>query len=201
MSGITRINITDTINGSGGWRFRKAKRLHNVANSLYRDIFESIGSPLEDGEEIDNCTLDEFKAGYDYILGIDTILRTKSGQMLTMQEKFLFTHYNTLTVEYMQNPKSGELGDWYKLKCQVYFVGYDYPYCGNRFVSWILLNWPQVVIATEQNKLKWGTQKNTRDGARASFKYVSFSKIPDSCIIARGGMWNIEKLPYETIEP
>lgn len=187
--GIKRINITTQTAGRGSWRFRDSEKLHIVANDIYRSIFDELQSPLELGYKKENCTIDQFKAGYDYLLGIDTILRTIGGQRLTMQEKFLFTKYNTVTVEYMQNPQIGEEGDWYKLSCQLYFVGYDYPKTLRRFSSYILLDWPAVVIETQRGNIPWKTRSNTRDGARASFKYVKFNEIPSNCCIYRGGNW------------
>ena len=184
-AGITRINIQGNISGKGGWRFRDAAKLHSIANSLYRRVFNSIGCPLDSGDNVINCSLGDFESGYDHMLGIDVILRC-GNQVLTLQEKFLFTKFKTVTVEYMQNPSTGELGDWFNLKAQLYFVGYDYPKTGRRFSDWILLNWPDVVIATRKGLIKWKLLKNTHDNARASFRYVSFNEIPKQCILAKG---------------
>jgi hypothetical protein len=194
MAGITRVNITDQVSGRGAKRFKDAKKLWAYANKLYRDIFKEIGCPLDDGDKNLDCSSDEFNAGYDKELGIDTILRTKAGQILTLQEKFLFTPFNTVTVEYMQNPKTQERGDWFDIKCQLYFVGYDYPQTGTRFVSWVLLDWARVVMATQRGDLKWKLRRNKWDGARADFKYTPIKDIPKYCVIRRGGHWKSDRL-------
>jgi hypothetical protein len=194
MAGITRVNITDGVSGRGAQRFRDAQRLWPVANKLYREIFNDMGCSLKDGDALLDCAGDEFYAGYDHSLGIDTVLRTEQGNILTMQEKFLFTPFNTVTVEYMQNQTTGEHGDWFNIKCQLYFVGYDYPQTGKRFVSWILLDWARVVLATQKGQINWKLRPNKWDGAKANFRYASIADIPKYCCIRRGGRWQDGRL-------
>lgn len=185
--GITRIAITDTINGSGSWRFREAKARQPFANGLYRTIFDRLGMPLLPGELQLQVTKDEFAAGYDRFLGIDVILTFANRQESTMQEKFLLTKYRTVTVEHMQNPLTGEQGDWFNMKCDYYFVGYDRTK-SNTLQEWILLSWPITKQMTNQGKVQWSSNKNAADGARADFKFVDFGKIPNQCIVL--GMWD-----------
>ena len=54
--GITRINITDPVEGRGARRFEDAKKHWPAANALYREIFAKLRMPLMPGEETKDCT-------------------------------------------------------------------------------------------------------------------------------------------------
>ena len=185
MVGITRFNIIDIYTNEGGKRIQEAKAYWPVANELYRTIFRELRLPLFPGEEIINCTKDEFNAGYDYQLGIDLILRPYGQGESTMQEKFLFTTYNTVTVEHCQDWMTLEPGDWFKLKAQYYFCGYDEGQCF-QLSPWVLLDWVRLQRATAQGRIPWRLRGNLREkvGARASFMFVEFEKVPPEVIVA-----------------
>lgn len=185
--GITRIVITDTLHGAGAYRFKESAARQPAANGLYRTIFERLGMPLLPGELQLRVTKDEFEAGYDHYLGIDVIFTFANLQETTCQEKFLTYHTSTVTVEYYQNPLTGEQGDWFKMKPDYYFVGYD-RYQKNSFQDWLMLNWPLTRQMTNQGLITWDVQSNKRDGARANFKYVPFSLVPSDCVVH--GMWS-----------
>lgn len=178
--GIVRFNITDEVNGAGAWRFKDSRARWPLANQLYRAIFSNIGSPLLDGEQVIECSKEEFAAGYDYELGIDVILTIENQSELTLQEKFLYTNFGTVTVEYMQNPATGEQGDWFNMRPQLYFVGYD-SLKAFVFNEWAMLSWPTVQIT---NSITWNEARNGQDGARASFLYARFCEFPSECVIA-----------------
>lgn len=183
MAGITRFNITDQVEGRGAYRFDESKKWWPTANELYRQIFIELGMPLLSDDEIIDCTLEQFEAGYDYQLGIDVILRPQYQGECTMQEKFLFTNFHTVTVEHCQDWLSLEPGDWFKLKAQYYFVGYN-PSQPKGFNPWVLLDWTRLQRATAQNRVPWKLRGNTKDGARASFMYVNFGNLPPDVIAA-----------------
>jgi len=184
MVGITRFEIIDGIKGRGGQRISEARRYWSIANSLYRQIFNQLGMPLAADEEVITCTKEKFEAGYDYQLGIDLIIRPIGQGESTMQEKFLLTDFNTVTVEHCQNWMTLERGDWYNLKAQYYFVGYD-PNKSLHLNPWVLLDWVRVQRATAQGRIIWHLQDNDRNkvGALASFMYVKFSKLPPDVIV------------------
>lgn len=186
--GITRIIITDQTNGRGAWRFEQARAMHSAAITLYRTIFDRLGMTLMPGELDLRVSKAEFEAGYDYALGIDLIFTFADGQETTMQEKFLTYHESTVTVEYMQNPKTGEQGDWFKMKPDYYFVGYHRDPRPREFQEWCLLNWPLTRQMSQQGKIDWLLRANKYDGAQANFKYVHFSKIPPDCVVH--GQWS-----------
>lgn len=182
--GILRFDITDPITGRGAWRFEDARKLWPIATQLYREIFDGLGMSLLPGAESIRCTKDQFIAKYDYELGIDLLLTFSTGMTKTMQEKFLFTKYGTVTIEYYQDWRNQIPGDWFNLKAQNYFVGYDHPKTGQRLTHWILLNWPAVTDATSRNLIPWRTLSNTKDGAMASFRYAYFDEFPPDCVLA-----------------
>lgn len=184
MAGISRVFITDPIRGRGAWRFTDSRLCYPEANKVYRDIFDRLKSPLEEGDAEIKCTKEEFQAGYDYELGIDVILKFIGGQSATLQEKFLFTTFNTVTVEYYQDWRRSIPGDWFNMKCQYYFVGYDEKKRG-KFDDWLLLDWARVMLATNQDRIKWKEKPNNEDGARANFRYVHFRDVPQDVIIAK----------------
>ena len=105
--------------------------------------------------------------------------------MLAMQEKFLFSGFHTVTVEHCQDWMTLEPGDWYRLKAQYYFVGYD-QYKEYRLDPWILLDWSRLQRATAQGRVTWRLRANERMrvGARANFMYVGFDQVPPDCIVA-----------------
>ena len=181
--GIVRVNIINDANGAGAWRFLKAKKRWPAANRLYRKIFDTLNMPLSPGEGEIRCTPEEFEAGYDKDLGVDVIFRFKSGMEATLQEKFLFTRFKTVTVEYMQNWRIEEPGDWFHMKAQYYFVGYDRTEAYT-FQDWILLDWAAVQRATNTGTLRWEERRNRKDGAQASFKFAQFDAFPRTCIVA-----------------
>jgi len=185
MVGITRFDIQDSCDSKGGQRITDAKKYWPIANELYRDIFKSMQMSLLPGEEILECKKEEFEAGYDYQLGIDLIIRPFSQGESTIQEKFLHTDFHTVTVEHCQDWLSLEPGDWFKLKAQYYFVGYDNR---GRFIldPWVLLDWGRLQRATAQNRIPWKLRANDRTKvyAKASFMYVDFDKLPSDILVA-----------------
>ncbi|HSG61639.1 MAG TPA: hypothetical protein VLA24_09420 [Pseudomonadales bacterium] len=181
-NGITRINIVGNLGGNGAYRFKQSQDRQPAANRLYREIFTKLGMELLAGDAVMDVGIDEYEAGYDKFLGIDVILTFADGQEATLQEKFLFTPYQTVTVEYMQNNLTQEHGDWFNMKCDYYFVGYD-RIRENDFQEYILLNWPMVKSLSQQGRIDWGLNTNKKDGARASFRYANFWQFPADCVM------------------
>ncbi|MBA7568640.1 hypothetical protein ES708_10374 [subsurface metagenome] len=201
MVGITRFNITDEIKGTGKWRFEEAKKRWPAANALYREIFAALRMPLLPGDEEVNCTLEEFEAGYDYQLGIDVILRPVAGGEGTLQEKFLFTDFDTVTIEHCQDWLTLEKGDFFKLKANYYFVGYDPTGC-LQFGPWVLLDWPRLQRATAQGRIKWRLRGNLKDKARASFMYVKMDELPADVRVASSNLaYSLPSQPQLTATP
>jgi len=116
---------------------------------------------------------------------IDITITMPNGMILNGQEKFLsfkYAKYASLTIEYMQNFKTEERGDWFKLASQFYFCGYLNKN-QDEFVKYILTDWTKFVIYTNKNKLRWNLNENKDGKAKASFKYIYFTDVPNSFII------------------
>lgn len=181
--GIERINITNKTKGQGAWRFTESQKRWPLTEAIYHQAFAAI-NPLLPGTSNLDTTQEQFEAGYDKYFGVDVILNHQSGMTSTLQEKILFTTYQTVTVEYMNDPISGEQGDWFSLRVDYYFVGYDRTKTAESIQDWILLDWRKVKELTGAGKIDWKEQYNGKDGARASFKWVHFKDIPEICIVA-----------------
>lgn len=121
----------------------------------------------------------------DRDFAIDVRIKLPNGMNLLGQEKFLskeYAKYNSVTVEYYQNQHTKELGDWFKIGVQIYFVGYEN---GNGFSPFILLDWTKVTIYSNQDKIKWHHNSNKNGSARASFAWVNMDDL-NNCAILRG---------------
>lgn len=184
--GITRYHITAATAGRGGYRFEESADCWALADALYRRVFAAVGMPLAHGsrlvESVPNGgvgTADLF----DRHLGVDVALRLAGGRKLTLQEKFLTTDFETVTVEYMNDAARGLEGDWFTMLPHLLFVGYV-DAARATWRRWIVLHWSAVVAETEQGSIRWQERANGRDGARASFRYAPFDAFPPWCVLA-----------------
>ncbi len=189
-AGIQRIKITDEVRGAGSWRFKEAEKRHSDVNKIYREIFDQLKCPLNNEVEIVECKRDDIGGIYDRLLGIDIVFNFPNGMSSTAQEKILFEPYNTVTIEYFNDPDRDIKGDWFTLHTAYYFVGYDRKKT-NCLQNWIFLDWNAIQRATNQGRIVWKVRSNRRDGAMANFKYIEVWKIPIDCVIAQD--WDGEK--------
>jgi len=158
-------------------------REHEPAmNELYRKIFAEIGMPLAPGIEAIRCTKTEAQSRYDWQEGIDVLLHFVNGTKATLQEKCLTFHVSTVTFE--EHKTSGAQGAWYYCTAQYYFIGYDRIEASD-FQDWMLIDLPALHRADIQNNLPWKFGKNTREGRRATFRFLYFGDVPFNCIVAR----------------
>ena len=149
-----------------------------IADNLYRNIFGNCINILR-FDKTDNAILDKHFA-------IDVQIVLQSGLILTGQEKFLshrYASFKSITVEYEQNQYNHNHGDWFRLASQFYLVGY-FTKDNLQFNPWVLLDWMQVVIATNKNLIQWMRGVNKDGHATASFTYCSMDDLPKDCIIA-----------------
>lgn len=179
IAGIQRVVITPTPNN---WRFKEAMRRWPMTYDLYRQVFADLNMPLLDGVEEIECSKDEAFGRLDRELGIDVILSWPNGMRACLQEKILLTTFDTATVEYMNDPRTGEKGDWFHLMPNYYLVAYSQK-ASLEFRRWVLLDWAALQRETLRGNIHWQIRPN-QGGARSNFKFVPFEKIPQSCIIA-----------------
>jgi hypothetical protein len=171
------------MSGPGAWRFTESEKRWPAADAIYRNVFAALGMPLADGDIVKLVDKGDYRASFDGEFGVDIIIRTARGHRLTLQEKLLSYHKQTVTVEYMQDWRNQVRGDWFTLACQYYFVGY-HDKNERTLHSWILLNWPEVRRLSEQMRIQWKEGRNKEDGARSSFLFEDFQKFPPSCVLA-----------------
>jgi hypothetical protein len=164
-------------NFDNNWRRKQELLMRPCADNIYKGIFG------------DKITIKRFDNVDEHVLdikfAIDVMIKLTNGQILLGQEKFLshqYAIYKTVTVEYKQNPKTDEDGDWFKLASQIYFVGYSNK-LKNGFDLWAMLNWAELVICNNKGLVNWDIKNNKFDGARASFATAKLYDLPDSCII------------------
>lgn len=158
-------------------RRQQEYRLRPWANAIYQNLWPGVSTRRKTTE---TATV------LDRVHGIDLDLVLPNGMVLTVQEKFLsagVAGFESLTVEYMQNPATGERGDWFHLGCQMYFCGYERQ-DGHGFGLWVLANWPAVVIASAAGQIDWHDQINKDGHARASFRWCKIRQLPPACIYA-----------------
>lgn len=149
-----------------------------IADQIYKSVFGDCA--VNRTELKDNYLLDKEFA-------IDNVIVSSCGLILTGQEKYLsnnYAKYNSLTIEFMQNPITEERGDWYKMAVQFYFTAY-FNDDNTSFCKWILVNWSSLAIKTMAGQVTWNLNCNKDGHARASFKWINFNRIPADCIIAR----------------
>lgn len=178
MAGIERISIKSNNRGRGAWRFDVANSSMAYVHRVYRYLF-----PLQFGSEFIECTAEEKMARWDIDFGVDVILNLINEQTITIQEKILTTDYETVTVEYYQNPQTSEPGDWFNLKADYYFVGYQNQLKQSELRRWILLDWNQV--RTNGRAINWQVRTNKNDGARANFRWAHFDNFPQHTLVAK----------------
>ena len=149
-----------------------------LADKIYHQVWGN-DIKITRFEKDDNHTLDQEYA-------VDIEIRFPNGMILTGQEKFLsykFVDNKSVTVEYMNDPQTGESGDWYKLQSSFYFCGYLTEEETN-FEPWVIVDWARVVLASNTNKIGWIDNRNKDGHARASFRFTYMDMLPEDCILA-----------------
>jgi len=158
------------------WRRKQEIKMRPHADLIYRNVFGENSTIKRYGKN-DNFVLDK-------VYAIDSTIGIANGMLLNGQEKFLsnnYATYHSLTVEYEQNQTTGERGDWFKLACQIYFVGYI-NITGDGFDIWSIMNWPSIAIETMRDNIRW--LKNGNNSSRASFMYTDLYALPNQCIVS-----------------
>jgi len=188
MAGIERVHIKQGFHNGDG-RDIKSLEMEPTANDTYFELFEKLNMPLQDGVKVEECdTVNDAKARYDYIDGIDVFLKLQNGHRVTIQEKFLFTDFKTVT--FTDTNRMGYPGSFYTCISQYYFVAYakDYP-LDKSFRDYILIDFPGLLRYDANNRLNWKINTNTFRGLeRINFRYLYYDDIPDEIIIYRSDL-------------
>jgi len=118
-AGITYIMIIDERVDT---RFKLAEACNEFTDPILRKMFIDAGMELKTDSACIRCKKEDLSGRYDLVEGIDIILRFKDNTKGTLQQKTLFTDFNTATFEEYKN--SGKPGAWYYCTAQYYFVVY-----------------------------------------------------------------------------
>ena len=183
MAGIERVHILQGFENNDD-RDKKSLKMEPTANKTYFKMFNDLGMPLLEGIDIIECeTVKDAMAKYDYIDGIDCILNLQNKHRITIQEKFLFTDFKTVT--FTETDKWGRTGSFYSCIAQYYFVGYamNYP-IDLRFRDYMLIDFPGLLRYDANNKLNWHFNNNNYNPLnKIKFRFLYYKDIPNSVII------------------
>lgn len=152
--------------------------MQQYIDKIYYNHFKNIVS-IERNKR-NNSTSDR-NSFLDIELGIDTLIYFKNGSFITFQEKTRnnWVQYEDFTFEYYNNPKSKEEGEWFHLASQFYFYGYANSK-NNGYRKYYILNVPSFRLFLNNSTRGWRVQPNPPP-AKANFKIIPFSKIPENC--------------------
>lgn len=161
------------------WAFENSARRmqdkahRHIADAIYRHEFGRVAI-----RRIDEKVMDESVIKALDILGVDFHVVFSNGTLLSGQEKFLSYKqrgFRTITVSEHS---------WKHCAAQVYFVGY-LTKNGQGFSPWVILNWPNVMIATARDEVKW--QKRESNSFYPAFWWAPIDGLPKACLLAQGG--------------
>lgn len=177
IAGIERLNIV------GGNRIEHHKNMDKqqqpmkpAVNDLYREHFALINS----WENVETVLVTSEEAKRDMIYGIDVVLNTIDGRRITVQEKLLSWHEDTLTIQVQSC--EGRLGTWYSCTADLYLVAYaKNSKRTDQLRSWILVDRPKL---KQWKNLPWQRQPNNNDG-KVIFDFLPFDLVPGKCVVAR----------------
>lgn len=158
-------------------------RMRPQAEKIYKQIWPNckIMDLRENG--VDVHVLDKK-------FGIDTLSIFKSGQWISIQEKYrrygTWSKYKDFTQEYMNGvgtPKE-EQGEWFHLGAQVYFVGWA-DIAENYFPYWFLMDIAKYKLIIENNGglNNVGVLKQNNKHGRASFYGIPIDIIKPAFLI------------------
>lgn len=165
--------------------YKQSKRMRPACNRVLQEVFGVNNEQIRryNTEEHDDKILDREFA-------IDLRVTLPSGAVLSGQEKTLsnkFYEHKTFTIEYYQNEKKEEPGEWFHIASQFYLHGY-----GNKnnkeFAEWYIIDMLNFVywLRKKENKEELPKLCKPAGGSRAAFLPIKYKWIPESCIFAKG---------------
>ena len=132
-----------------------------------------------------------FKKGeHDFILDtefhIDLKITLKNNSQVTGQEKALsheFYKFRTFTMEFYQNWRTKEPGEFFKIASQFYLHGYS-DKTGFEFAEWKIIDLFRLIYWLRETPIERLEAKTRRaSGSRASFLWMDYDKIPQAFIV------------------
>ena len=155
-----------------------------MADAIYKRTLQAVNIRRFSPDDAESFVLDQ-------VFGIDAEITLPTLQVLSCQEKFLshkYASFNSLTFEHMQEPTTGEEGDWFRLRADLILIAY-FTEDGAAFEKWAVVDVPLLKIATLYGHVHWEDNKNQDGRARASFLWTDVAKLPAKCVLFKRGNW------------
>jgi hypothetical protein len=150
-------------------------------DAIYRAVYPVKSITRADAQS------DERLRYMDKYLHIDTIIELADGEHINLQEKSLGydkNEFNTVTLEYYNDPKTGEPGDYFLCEAQAYFCGYLNA-GGRGFCKWWIIDMIKLrELILNKGGIRWAERfmnKNKVSG-RANFFGFPVAYIWDTVI-------------------
>jgi hypothetical protein len=165
-----------------------ARRKAELASRPYIDEVYRKVYPVQSITRVD-AQSDERLRYMDKYLHIDTIVTLAGGEHISFQEKSLGydkNQFNTVTLEYYNDPKTREPGDYFLCEAQAYFCGYLNA-DGQGFCKWWILDMLKLrEFILSKGGVSWAEQFMNRNkvSGRANFFGFPVAYIWDTVIHA-----------------
>ena len=156
------------------------EKMQPYIDNIYYNCFNNIKKIERSNRETNNNNRTMF---LDKELGLDTIITLSNGSILTLQEKTLQyskKHFQQFTFEYYNDPKTKEVGEWFKLAAQFYFFGYANKE-KNGYFQYLILNIPLLSLFLNGKNLENYLRFNLPP-AKANFYAIPFKKLDKNII-------------------
>lgn len=122
----------------------------------------------------------------DQEFAIDLRVKLPNGSQITGQEKALsnkFYSFRTFTMEFWQNKKTMEKGEFFKIASQFYLHGYS-DESGTDFIEWHIIDVLKLLEWLKQSSTELLSSKTRpAGGSNAWFLPIPYDKIPKEFIL------------------
>ena len=161
-------------------------RANALADVQYRDYFSRFGEVLQ--IERFPCGHERHLLDREFAIDVRIHIKPLEGKLekivFTLQEKFRrpsYQRFQDITIEYLQNRYSHELGDWSRLAVELYAYGYvDHSETPGEFKEFYLLDYPLLKQLLVMGVIPYEIRHSS---SRASMLTVPLGKIPRRVVV------------------
>ena len=156
-----------------------AQRAIPYQDNIYRDVFP-VANIVRYNRD------DEIILDIKYHIEVEIELR--NGIKLLGQEKALracFAKYNTFTIEFYQNRRIKEPGEFFNIGAQFYLHGY-WNDKGDGFCKWYMVKLFDFLAHLKKIDITELEARTRPSTSNANFFYINYNDIPNEFIYARG---------------
>lgn len=127
------------------------------------------------------------KFALDKFFGVDMVVNLSNGSQVTGQEKCLSWScykYQTFTIEFWQNRKTKEPGEFFRIASQFYLHGYA-DESGEHFIEWKILDTLRFMSWLKQRDIdELDAQCRDSGPSRAAFLPIPYCQIPPEFVLS-----------------